>query len=122
MVGVFYAVLGIVLMVGFHALGAYAVPAGLGPLAAADRPRHGRVHGGDRLLSPEGREDWRCAWPGSGLFVYLGFALLNGICRSLEWNMPVSACTVLLSALIGVPTGFFLIRTIQNCGKRYAKV
>jgi hypothetical protein len=26
----------------------------------------------------------------------------------------------LLSALIGLPTGFFLIRTIQNCGKRYA--
>jgi hypothetical protein len=27
----------------------------------------------------------------------------------------------LLSALIGLPTGFFLIRTIQNCGKQYAQ-
>jgi hypothetical protein len=26
----------------------------------------------------------------------------------------------LLSAVIGLPTGIFLIRTIQNCGKQYA--
>jgi hypothetical protein len=38
----------------------------------------------------------------------------------LEWALPVSAFVSLLSALIGLPTGFFLIRTIQNCGKRYA--
>jgi hypothetical protein len=55
-----------------------------------------------------------------GALVYLGFSLLNGIFVSLEWEIPVSAFMSLLSALIGLPTGFFLIRTIQNCGKRYA--
>jgi hypothetical protein len=52
--------------------------------------------------------------------VYLGFACLNGVFVSFERDIPVSAYVSLLSALIGLPTGFFLIRTIQNCGKRYA--
>jgi len=56
-----------------------------------------------------------------GAFVYLGFALLNGIAVPLERDLPVSAALSLLSTLIGVPTGLFLIRTIQNCGKRYAQ-
>jgi len=34
--------------------------------------------------------------------------------------VPVSAYVSLVSALIGLPTGFFLIRTLENCGKRYA--
>jgi hypothetical protein len=38
----------------------------------------------------------------------------------MEWDIPISAFVSLLSTLIAVPTGFFLIRTIQNRGKRYA--
>mgnify|MGYP007112013279 FL=1 len=55
-----------------------------------------------------------------GALVYLGFALLNGVFVPLEWSVPVSAYVSLVSALVGLPTGFFLVRTLQNCGKRYA--
>jgi lipopolysaccharide export LptBFGC system permease protein LptF len=55
-----------------------------------------------------------------GALVYLGYGLLNGIVVPLEWDIPIAAFVSLLSTLIAVPTGLFLMRTIQNCGKRYA--
>jgi hypothetical protein len=119
MVGVFYAILGIVLMIGFHSLGATLAQ----PVWVRWQPQIAlftavcMVAMGVYLLK-DGKLALRFARIGA--LVYLGFALLNGIFVSLEWDIPVSAFVSLLSALIGLPTGFFLIRTIQNCGKRYA--
>ena len=121
MVGVFYAVLGIVLMAGFHALDATLAQPGW----VRWQPQIALVTAlcmvamGVYLLK-DGKVALKIARIVA--FVYLGFALLNGVVVPLKWNMPLSAYTALISALIGVPTGFFLIRTIQNYGKRYAKV
>jgi len=119
MVGVFYAILGVILMVGLHKLGASLVTPGW----VRWQPQIALVTAGCMVaiglyLLKDGKLALRMARIGS--LVYLGFALLNGIFVSLEWDVPVSAFMSLLSALIGLPTGFFLIRTIQNCGKRYA--
>jgi hypothetical protein len=119
MVGVFYAILGVVLMVGLHKLG--ASPATLGwvrwqpqiALATALCMMATGIY-----LLKDGRLALRVARIGA--LIYLGFAFLNGIIVPLEWDIPVSAFVSMLSTLIGVPIGFFLFRTIQNCGKRYA--
>jgi hypothetical protein len=119
MVGVFYAILGVILMVGLHKLGASLAMPGW----VRWQPQIALVTAGCMVaigfyLMKDGKLALRVARIGA--LVYLGFALLNGIFVSLEWDIPVSAFMSLLSALIGLPTGFFLIRTIQNCGKRYA--
>jgi hypothetical protein len=119
MVGVFYAILGVILMIGLHKLGASLVTPGW----VRWQPQIALVTAGCMVaiglyLLKDGKLALRMARIGA--LVYLGFALLNGIFVSLEWDIPVSAFMSLLSALIGLPTGFFLIRTIQNCGKRYA--
>lgn len=119
MVGVFYAILGVILMVGLHKLGASLVTPGW----VRWQPQIALVTAGCMVaiglyLLKDGKLALRMARIGA--LVYLGFALLNGIFVSLEWDVPVSAFVSLLSALIGLPTGFFLIRTLQNCGKRYA--
>jgi len=119
MVGVFYAVLSMVLMIGFHALGTTLISPGwvrwqpqIALVTAACMVAIGLYLLRDGKLA--------LSMARIGATVYLGFALLNGIFVSLEWDIPVSAALFLLSTLIGVPTGIFLIRTIQNCGKRYA--
>ena len=119
MVGVFYAILGVILMVGLHKLGASLVTPGW----VRWQPQIALVTAGcmaaiGLYLLKDGKLALRMARVGA--LVYLGFAVLNGVFVSLEWDIPVSAFVSLLSALIGLPTGFFLIRTIQNCGKRYA--
>jgi hypothetical protein len=119
MVGVFYAILGVILMVGLHKLGASLITPGW----VRWQPQIALVTAGCMVaiglyLLKDGKLALRMARIGA--LVYLGFALLNGVFVSLEWDIPVSAFVSLLSALIGLPTGFFLIRTIQNCGKRYA--
>jgi hypothetical protein len=119
MVGVFYAILGVILMVGLHKLGASLVTPGW----VRWQPQIALVTAGCMMaiglyLLKGGKPALRMARIGA--LVYLGFALLNGVFASLERDIPVSAALSLLSTLIGVPTGFFLIRTIQNCGKRYA--
>ena len=119
MVGVFYAILGVILMVGLHRLGASLVTPGW----VRWQPQIALVTAGCMVaiglyLLKDGKVALRMARVGA--LVYLGFSLLNGIFVSLEWALPVSAFMSLLSALIGLPTGFFLIRTIQNCGKQYA--
>ncbi len=119
MVGVFYAILGVILMVGLHKLGASLVTPGW----VRWQPQIAIVTAGCMVaiglyLLKDGKLALRMARVGA--LVYLGFALLNGVFVSLERDIPVSAFVSLLSALIGLPTGFFLIRTIQNCGKRYA--
>jgi hypothetical protein len=119
MVGIFYAVLGLVLWVGLHGLGAFPTAPGWvrwqPPIALVTA---GCMVAIGLYLLKDGELAIRAARIGA--LVYLGFALLNGVFVSLEWSVPVSAYVSLLSALIGLPTGFFLIRTIQNCGKRYA--
>ena len=119
MVGIFYAVLGLVLWVGLHVLGAF--PAAPGwvrwqpPIALATA---GCMAAIGLYLLKDGKLALRAARVGA--VVYLGFALLNGVFVPLEWSVPVSAYVSLVSALVGLPTGFFLVRTLQNCGKRYA--
>jgi len=119
MVGAFYAILSMVLMIGFHALGTTLISPGwvrwqplIALVTAACMVAIGLYLLRDGKLA--------LSMARIGALVYLGFALLNGIFVSLEWDIPVSAALFLLSTLIGVPTGIFLIRTIQNCGKRYA--
>jgi len=119
MVGVFYAILGVILMIGLHKLGASLVTPGW----ARWQPQIALVTAGCMVaiglyLLKDGK--LALCMARMGALVYLGFALLNGIFVSLEWDIPVSAALSLLSTLVGVPTGFFLIRTLQNCGKRYA--
>jgi hypothetical protein len=119
MVGAFYAVLSIVLMIGFHMTGTTLAP----PSWVRWQPQIALVTAlcmaamGVYLLK-DGKLALRIARIGA--LVYLGYGLLNGIVVPLEWNIPIAAFVSLLSTLIAVPTGFFLIRTIQNCGKRYA--
>jgi hypothetical protein len=119
MVGAFYAVLSIVLMIGFHMTGTTLAP----PSWVRWQPQIALVTAlfmaavGFYLLK-DGKLALRIARIGA--LVYLGYGLLNGIVVPLEWDIPISAFVSLLSTLIAVPTGFFLIRTIQNCGKRYA--
>jgi hypothetical protein len=120
MVGVFYAIFGVVLMVGLHKLGSALASAGW----VRWQPQIALVTASCMVaiglyLLKDGRPALRIARIGA--FVYLGFALLNGIAVPLERDLPVSAALSLLSTLIGVPTGLFLIRAIQNCGKRYAQ-
>ena len=119
MVGVFYAILGVILMVGLQKLGTTLGTPGW----VRWQPQIALVTAGCMVaiglyLLKDGKLALRMARIGA--LVYLGFALLNGVFVSLEWDIPVSAFVSLLSALIGLPTGFFLIRTLQNCGKRYA--
>ena len=120
MVGVFYAILGVVLMIGLNKLGSALAPAEW----IRWQPRIALVTASCMVaiglyLLKDGKPALRIARIGA--FVYLGFALLNGIAVPLERDLPVSAFVSLFSALIGLPTGFFLIRTIQNCGKQYAQ-
>lgn len=119
LVGVFYAVLGGILMVGLHSLGALEAA----PEWVRWQPPIALVTAGCMVaiglyLLKDGKLALRMARVGA--LVYLGFALLNGIAVPLERDIPLSAALSMLSTLIGVPTGFFLIRTIQNYGKRYA--
>ncbi len=119
MVGIFYTILGLVLMVGLHGLGAFPTAPGW----VRWQPQIALATAGCMVaiglyLLKDGKLALRTARIGA--LVYLGFALFNGVVVSLEWSIPVSAYVSLLSALIGLPTGFFLIRTLQNCGKRYA--
>jgi hypothetical protein len=119
MVGVFYAILGVILMVGLHKLGASLATLGWvrwQPQIALFTALC-MVAMGFYLLK-DGKLALRVARIGA--LIYLGFAFLNGIIVPLEWDIPVSAFVSMLSTLIGVPTGFFLFRAIQNCGKRYA--
>jgi hypothetical protein len=119
MVGVFYAILGFVLMIGLHKLGTAMAPTSWGhwqPQIAIVTAICMVAMG--LYLLKDGKLALRIARIGA--LVYLGFALLNGIVVPLEKDIPVSAALSLFSTLIGVPTGLFLIRTIQNCGKRYA--
>ncbi|NPV04079.1 MAG: hypothetical protein HPY67_05030 [Syntrophaceae bacterium] len=116
MVGVFHAVLGVILMAGLRGLDAY--PGWLRwqpPIALVTAACMAAI---GLCLLKDGNLAFRAARIGA--LVYLGFAVLNGVFVSLEWSVPVSAYASLLSALIGLPTGFFLIRTLQNYGKRYA--
>lgn len=119
MVGIFYAVLGLILLAGLHGFG---VSPGA-PGWVRWQPPIAIITAGCMVaiglnLLKDGKLALRTAR--IGVLVYLGFALFNGVIVSLEWNVPVSAYVSLVSALIGLPTGFFLIRTLQNCGKRYA--
>ena len=119
MVGIFYAVLGVILTAGLHGFGASPGAPGW----VRWQPQIAIVTAGCMVaiglyLLKDGKLALRAARIGA--LVYLGFALLNGVIASLEWNVPVSAYVSLISALIGLPTGFFLIRALQNCGKRYA--
>lgn len=120
MVGVFYAILGVIMMVGLNKLGASLVT----PDWVRWQPQIAlvtavcMVAAGIYLLR-DGRMALRMARIAA--LVYLGFALLNGIAVPLERNIPLSAFMSMLSTIIGVPTGIFLIRTIQNYGKRYAQ-
>ncbi len=119
MVGAFYAILGMILMVGLHRLGESLVTLGWvrwQPQIALATALC-LVAMGFYLLK-DGRLALRIARIGA--LIYLGFAFLNGIIVPLEWDFPVSAFVSMLSSLVGVPTGFFLFRTIQNCRKRYA--
>jgi hypothetical protein len=120
MVGVFYAILGVVLMIGLHKPGSTLAPEDWvhWQLQIALVTASCMVAIGLCLLK-DGKPALRIARIGA--FVYLGIALLNGIAVPLERGLPVSAALSLLSTLIGVPTGLFLIRTIQNCGKCYAQ-
>ena len=119
MVGIFYAVLGVILLTGLPGLGSF--PAAPGwvrwqpPIALATA---GCMAAIGLYLLKDGKLALRAARVGA--LVYLGFALLNGVFVPLEWSVPVSAYVSLVSALVGLPTGFFLVRTLQNCGKRYA--
>jgi hypothetical protein len=118
-VGAFYAVLSIVLMIGFHMMGTTLAP----PSWVRWQPQIAVVTALCMLamgvyLLKDGKQALRVARIGA--LVYLGYGLLNGIVVSLEWDIPIAAFVSLLSTLIAVPTGFFLIRTIRNCGKRYA--
>lgn len=119
MVGAFYAILGVILMVGLHKLGASLVTPGW----VRWQPQIALVTAlcmvamGFYLLK-DGKLALRVARIGA--LIYLGFAFLNGIIVPLEWDIPVSAFVSLLSTLVGIPTGVFLFRAIQNCGKRYA--
>lgn len=119
MVGIFYAVLGVVLLAGLHGFG--VSPGAPGwvrwqpPIAIVTAACMVAI---GLYLLKDGKLALRTARIGA--LVYLGFALFNGVIVSLEWDVPVSAYVSLVSALIGLPTGFFLIRTLQNCGKRYA--
>ena len=119
MVGVFYAILGAVLLVGLHKLGESLAILGWvrwqPQIALATA--FCMVAMGVYLLK-DGRLALRVARIGA--LIYLGFAFLNGIIVPLEWDIPLSAFVSMLSTLIGIPTGFFLFRAIQNCGKRYA--
>ena len=119
MVGIFYAVLGVILLTGLPGLGSF--PAAPGwvrwqpPIALATA---GCMAAIGLYLLKDGKLALRAARVGA--VVYLGFALLNGVFVPLEWSVPLSAYVSLVSALVGLPTGFFLVRTLQNCGKRYA--
>ena len=119
MVGIFYAVLGAILTAGLHGFGASQGAPGWvrwqPPIAIVTA---GCMVAIGLYLLKDGKLALRTAR--IGVLVYLGFALLNGVFVSLEWSVPVSAYVSLVSALIGLPTGFFLIRTLENCGKRYA--
>jgi hypothetical protein len=119
MVGVFYTILGVILMIGLHRLGTSLVT----PDWVRWQPQIALVTAGCMVaiglyLLKDGKLALRMARIGA--LVYLGFALLNGIFVPLEWDIPVSAALSLLSTLVGVPTGIFLIRTILNYGKQYA--
>jgi hypothetical protein len=119
MVGAFYAVLSIVLMIGFHMMGTTLAP----PNWVRLQPQIAVVTALCMLamgvyLLKDGKLALRIARIGA--LVYLGYGLLNGIVVPLEWDIPIAAFVSLLSTLIAVPTGLFLMRTIQNCGKRYA--
>lgn len=116
MVGVFHAVLGVVLMAGLRGLEAFSGWVRWQPQIALVTAACMAAIG--LCLLKDGNLALRAARVGA--LVYLGFAVLNGVFVSLEWSVPVSAYASLLSALIGLPTGFFLIRTLQNYGKRYA--
>lgn len=120
MAGVFYSVLAVVLTIGFHELGTGLIPPGwvrwqpqIALITAVCMVAMGFY------ILKDGQMARRVARIVA--LVYLGFALLNGVVVPLEWDIPVSAFISMLSTLIGVPTGFFLIRTIQNCGKWYAQ-
>jgi hypothetical protein len=119
MVGVFYAILGVVLMIGLNKLSSSLAPAGW----VRWQPQIALVTAccmvaiGLYLLK-DGKLALRTARIGA--LVYLGVALLNGIIVPLERDIPLSAFLSLVSMLIGLPTGLFLIRTLQNCGERYA--
>ena len=119
MVGIFYALLGLILLGGLHGLGTLQGAPGWvrwqPPIAIVTA---GCMVAIGLYLQKDGKLALHTAR--IGVLVYLGFALLNGVFVSLEWNVPVSAYVSLVSALIGLPTGFFLIRTLQNCRKRYA--
>ncbi len=120
MVGAFYAVLSIVLMIGFHRMSTTMTPPGwvLWQPQIAVVVALCMVAMGVYLLK-DGKLALRIARIGA--LVYLGYGLLNAIAVPLEWDIPLAAFVSLLSTLIAVPTGFFLIRTSQNCGKRYAE-
>lgn len=116
MVGVFHAVLGLTLMAGLRGFDAFPGWVRWQPQIALVTAVCMAAIG--LCLLKDGNLALRAARIGA--LVYLGFAILNGVFVSLEWSVPVSAYASLLSALIGLPTGFFLIRTLQNYGKRYA--
>ena len=116
MVGVFHAVLGLTLMAGLRGFDAFPGWVRWQPQIALVTAVCMAAIG--LCLLKDGNLALRAARIGA--LVYLGFAVLNGVFVSLEWSVPVSAYASLLSALIGLPTGFFLLRTLQNYGKRYA--
>ncbi len=118
LVGVFYAVLGAVLLIGLHSLGEVVAPGWV-----RWQPQIALVIAGCMVsiglyLLKDGKLALRAAR--IGVLVYLGFSLLNALIVPFEKDIPVSAVLSTLSTLIGLPTGFFLARAVQNCGKRYA--
>jgi hypothetical protein len=119
MVGFFYAILGVILMIGLYSLGEVMAVPGL----VRWQPQIALVTAGCMVaiglyLLKDGKLALRTARIGA--LVYLGVALLNGIIVPLERDIPLSSFLSLVSMLIGLPTGLFLIRTLQNCGERYA--
>ena len=121
MVGAFYAVLGIVLMAGFHALDATLAQTGwvrwqpqIALIIAAVLIAVGLY------LIRDGRMAASIARIGT-LF-YLGFVIINGIAIRLDWKIPISIHFAIIEITIGLLTGIFLIGMIHNYGKKYANV
>jgi hypothetical protein len=121
MVGAFYAVLSIALMIGFGELGT--------TLAAPDwvrwQPLVALITATVLIavglyLIRDGRMAARIARIGT-LF-YLGFVIINGIAIRLDWNIPISVYFAIIAITIGLLTGIFLIGMIHNYGKKYANV
>ncbi len=118
MAGAFYTLFSAVLLIGFQLAGPGSsgsegvgwqmqIALGSGLVLAAI--------GG--LLLKNGKEALFIARVGSLFF--LGFIVLSGF-FFLERPIPFSPLSSVVSLLVGIPIGLFLVRMTQNCGGRYA--